>query len=599
MNGILFSDLESIAKEKFLLSEKSLKNYWQTVKYETAHVSGALLSTKQDSFPKPITLEPKISGWHKIYVGIVTCINEVEKNVVNLKLSSDETYTQFRPSFDIEGAGIEENFWKCADLTDEALIMCKLPGGNNPDRCMLGWLRFEKMTDDELRSFQRREKDFSRKNIYATNDMHNMPFLYGVENQKEWNIVAQSYEQSDVEWLSVENLFHNNGKTPVPIEEFSFSRAGDKNVQKVLQDSYNDDMNKNLVKFGHSLGIKMCISQRMGEWCMPFPVEDMYFDNEFFTNNPDLCCVDRDGVVIPAMSYAFNETQDYMINLILNQVKNGFDAVELMFHRGIPFVLFEKPFCELFKNEYGEDPCVVPWKDERIIKIRCEIITSFIRRLKRKLNDDGYTQVRLHLRGLHSIYDNRLLGIDIETLAQEKLVDAFIAHPLVCRECLDGDVWQEADRQKIELEKYTKFARESTGSVIYRHEGFAYVNPNDEIYKRIGETALTEKERISQWVNIEKTYGTTVYFDIMPRFMSPNEYKKRICEIYELGGTHISFWDTYNRVRNRHIWNIIRNAGDFDFIKSTDVESGGCSKKYRFIKTGNIFNGRFRPNWGA
>ena len=258
--------------------------------------------------------------------------------------------------------------------------------------------------------------------------MHCMGYLFGAQTQRDWDMAAQPYEQSDVEWLSVENVRLNFDAQTVPAEECSFPRDGDENVLRSFSSSYTDKMLQNLVRRGHAMGLKMCVSQRMGGWYNSFPFDQGYLENAFYLAHPECRCVDRDGAVTDVMCYCYPQVQAYITDQLLRQAANGFDAVELMFHRGVPYVLFEQPFLELFAAKYNEDPRELPWDDPRITEIRCDIITRFIRDLRRALDAAGFSLVSIHVRAGHTLYDNRLIGLDVETLswtALRALVERF------------------------------------------------------------------------------------------------------------------------------------------------------------------------------
>ncbi|MBQ7638777.1 MAG: hypothetical protein IJS90_07750 [Clostridia bacterium] len=381
---VFFTDLAAICAQPETLTSERRLGFWQTVGYETRLGKGTMLAAQNKSQPAPVWLCPELSGWHKIYVGVVALVGGWQNNSVHLRLTDDAASTQFKPASDMVGGGIEEVFWKCADLTVRRIELKKYSGELVRGDCILGWLRFEPMSEEDIAAFQKDAADTTTKNIYAANDMHCLAYLFSAETQRDWNMAAQPYEQSDVEWLSVENVGTDLGASAVPQEAFSYPRDGDENVFHSFSSSYTDEMLQNLVRRGHDMGLKMCVSQRLGAWCNSFPFDEGYFENAFYQAHPEYRCVDRDGEVTEAMSYCYPQVRAYVTDQLLRRAADGFDAVELMFHRGVPYVLFEQPFLELFAAEYGDDPRELPWDNPRITKIRCEIITQFVRNLLRR-----------------------------------------------------------------------------------------------------------------------------------------------------------------------------------------------------------------------
>ena len=593
-----FADLAAICAQPERLSSERRLGFWQTVDYETRLGKGVMLAAQNKNRPADVWLCPVLTGWYRIYVGVVALVGGWQQNSVHLRLTDDPASTQFKPASDMVGGGIEEVFWKCADLTGQQIELKKYSGEPNRGDCILGWLRFEPMTAQDVDDFQKDEASTHTKTIYAANDMHCMAYLFGAQEQRDWDMAAQPYEQSDVEWLSVENVRVADGVHTVPAEEFSFARDGDENVLRSFSAAYTDDMLKNLVRRGHAMGLKMCVSQRMGAWCNTFPLDQTVFENSFYATHPEFRCVDRDGAVTEAMSYGYPKVRSYITNQLLRQAANGFDAVELMFHRGVPYVLFEQPFLKRFSERYGDDPRELPWDDPRITEIRCAIMTEYVRELRSALDSAGFSRVSIHVRAGHTLYDNRLIGLDVETLAREGLIDTVIVYPARWRENLNGDVWQDGEGHKIDLGKYPAFTRQGDQSVIIRQEGFYLLEPIPDSHGAFP-APNTERERIAEWTELENQTGVRIYFDLMPRHMSAAEYRRRLLEIYDAGGKRISLWDTQERAAERRVWNLLRRAGHRDEILAAAPDENGCCARYRFLFLGGKSVGRVRPSWGS
>ena len=90
----------------------------------------------------------------------------------------------------------------------------------------------------------------------------------------------------------------------------------------------------------------MSVSIRMGAWGLTYPFDQYYFDCDFMQENPEWRTYDRNGDEIAAMSYAYPEVRKFMVDELVNMARSGCDAVTLIWHRGIPYVLFEKPVAD-------------------------------------------------------------------------------------------------------------------------------------------------------------------------------------------------------------------------------------------------------------
>ena len=530
----LFSDLGAICTPRAHLSDTRELYKWNTVPYTTSGVTGTLLNSMQDGRPESVTLEPKLTGWHRIFVG-----QGSDSQSCNLKLTKDSAYTNFCAGNSALYArhSVEEVYWKAADMTGQTVSIAKYKGGH-PVNATLAWLRFVPMDEQEVKTFLEDMARMDTKRIYTTHDMHGMLGIAEPADLLDWRSIVQCYEQSDSEWFSVENIMIFDGDTSTGnYDNFAYPRLGDKLVQHGLKKKFTWEMLSDLCSYGHEIGLKMCISIRMGAWGIEYPYDQMYFTNTFFEENKHLRCHDRDGTPIDALSYAYEEVQEYMLDQFEKMAAQGCDAVEMIFSRGVPYTLFEPPFIERFKAAYGgEDPRYLANDDERVTALRCEMMLEFVRKLRVRLDK----KVGIHARALISLYDTRHVGVDVEQMAKEGLITAIISYPQVFREILKGDIWQKgAEGKLLDLDKYYKYVCESPESILYRRNDINDIVPMEDS-RGVLQGPSSQQERIAEFMAIEKKYGVTVYIEIMPRFMPPLEYKRMALEIYNAGCEHIS-----------------------------------------------------------
>ena len=353
-----------------------------------------------------------------------------------------------------------------------------------------------------------------------------------------------------------------------------------------------------LIGYGHRRGLKMCMSMRMGAWGMEFPYDQTYFSNRFKEAHPELRCVDRDGTPIDALSYAFPAVRSYVIGQFLFMADLGCDAVEMIFTRGVPYVLFEEPVLLRFREEYGEDARTLPLDDPRLNALHCRIMTEFVRELRAALDEQrGKAQTGLHARILYSLYDSRYVGLDVETWAREGLITGVISYPQRIRECLDGDVWADAGG-KLDLEKYARYVRECPHSPIRRSGDFNTADPVPDT-RGVLQGPRDQAARVRELMRLETEYGVRVYIEIMPRSMSAADYKARALELYDAGCGGISLWDTYCRAPQRSTWTMVRRLGHRDELPGFDPGEGTWYSFHRLLKVGGQDVSRYVPAWGG
>ena len=595
LEGIVFSDLGGLCEPKENISQARVNDKWCAYKYSAGDLEGTMLISLNSAKASDVSLNPKLTGWYKIFVGLYA--NAYSTSEIGMKLSSDEAF-EFLGTFmqrDFARYLVEDVFWRCAKMDGESVIIGKPFSDGSAKDSMISWLRFVPMTDAEIAEYMKEQERTDTKRLYATNDMHGMLCSYDMGRENAWKAVVEEYRDSDVEWLAIESLAHNNGEiTDCDIDNFSFGRTIDKSFYTQYRTEYSGDTLKEIVSYGKKNGLKMCVSTRVAEWGMNFPYDKIHFEQKFARQNPDLRCVDRDGDVTDYMSYAYPEVQDYVIDGLLKMAESGSDAVQILFSRGWPFILFEKPFTDKFLEIYGEDARALPLDDERIVELKCSIMTDFIRRARKALNGAGYSGTELHAKVMFSLYDNRLVGLDLESWAKEGLVSRIVSDERRIREVLPSDLMENG---RINLDKFTAYAKSSVNEpILYEY---------DSIFKPMADSKgvlrgpISNTERISEFAELERKYGMTAYIEIMPRNMSPKRMVEKANEIYAAGCSHIGLWDTYSRTRRRSEWNMWRRIGHKDELDNMlDMQDSLCTV-VRLTRLGGKNVRAYMATWGG
>lgn len=586
-----FSDLNSCFLPEENLSAYGLRDKWRTVPYETTDYSGNMLSCQGGS-PGDVTFSPDLTGWYKI------CLSAPGGSVMSLKLSGDQYFLSAATAIkDIRV--MEEFLWRCADMTGQSIVLTKSMEAL-PRHTMLAAIRFIPMTEQDVTQLQAEAHRTDTKRIYATNDMHCRLYAAQMKEYTDWHPVVMGYSGSDVEWLSLEQVrSHLSG--PIPTDDpdgFCFPRPGDRNVQEAFPRFDYDRVFRECVELGHKEGLLISVSQRMGAWGMGFPGDQYYFDCPFMQDHPELRTMDRNGDEVSAMSYAYPEVRKYMVDELINMARSGCDAVTLIAHRGIPYVLFEKPVADRFFALYGEYPYELPLDEPRLHQLHCQIMTEFFREVRQALDENfGKGKVQIHLRTLFSLYDSAVVGLDPEQLAREGLVDAFISYPLRIYEELGDDIWQPDREYRIDLEKYTHYVRKTHEPVTYRGD-FDFKEPYKN-YRGALCGPTSQQERVQQWMQLEKDYGVKVYLEILPRWMTPAEYQRRALELYNCGAERISLWDTYTRLPVKAEWNFASRLGHKEELPSMETGEGECYRRTKICRLAGYDISRYNPAWGG
>jgi hypothetical protein len=590
----LYTDMKKVFTPCGSLSTVGEKNKWRIVEYKAMTFSGSLLTALDGACPEDITFNPGLSGWYKVYLLVLA----TKGCTVYIKMRSDKSYDCVAPSYQTMSAmSIEEFYWRCGEMNNEEirLTVSKATEGQYP---FLAGIRFVPMTEEEISAYISDSKESETKNVYASNDVHNLLFLTNIETKDDILSIVEPLKGSDTEWFSFEDIRRIcSGKCPVACDDFAYLRSGDKHVEQQYAKFDYAKIIKNLCDASREIGIKSCVSYRMGMWGLNFPFNKSYFDCEFAYDHPQYRCITRDGAPVTNMSYAYPEVRKYMIGLIVEGARSGSDAVCLIAHRAPAYVLYEKPVVDIFFNRYGILPYTLPLDDPRLNQVHCEIMTGFFKELRDALDAAlGKSRTQIHLRGQFSLYDHRAIGLDCEELARQGLVDAFITYPHRQYEVLDHSVWKDEERKEIDLKKYTESVYKET-STVKNICDFNFLEPyEDRFCNLVGPES--QKERVEEWVAFSQKYSVPVYFDIMPRVMSNEEWKRRVGELYSMGASHIAMWDVSERIRIRPFWNCIRTTGHQEKADTVSMYEEGY-RIYHLMENDGIPVGRYCPLWGG
>jgi hypothetical protein len=163
---------------------------------------------------------------------------------------------------------------------------------------------------------------------------------------------------------------------------------------------------------------------------------------------------------------------------------------------------------------------------------------------------------------------------------------------------LKGDIWQEGKEWRIDLDKYTEYCRKNAGALTLHSGSFDFTPPYTN-YK--GELCgpASQQERVAQWNALEEKYGVKIYYEIMPRTMVNEEFKRRVLDLYDCGAERIGLWDTYGRAPAKVMWSTVSRIGHKEELRDLDTGEG---EQYRLLRIGKIGKhdiGRYHPNWGG
>jgi len=393
VEGIIFSRLNDIVKEKSNISDINTKDKWRVVPYKCGDISGKLLLAGELTRPEDITLSLGLSGWYKIFVGTV---NMKSKNLFNLRLSSDKSFSAMSsPTMENKFLWtpteyFEEFLWRCADLTGEDLILRK-PECMWNNAVTLAFVRCVPMTQSEALEYTKLP---SLCNIHGHFD-EDTNGEDGLCSEGNYLTRYSQLTGGEISEMSLEFSFDYDTQsktiTPILYQDEGWSR-GDSDFIKNKDEAY-----RARVDYLHSEGIKVYAANRMSvaEFFTPYSNPHWTY-RSFVSDHPELYCKTRLGESVKICSYAYPEVRKYVIDRFVEMMKYGFDGVTLILHRG-QHIGFEEPVISEFIKLYrGVDPRTLPASDERLGSVWCQFMTKFISELRLAL--DSVRQTAQHQR---------------------------------------------------------------------------------------------------------------------------------------------------------------------------------------------------------
>lgn len=419
------------------LSDRRQHDKWKVFEYETAEFSGKCISVGRESSAPDLTLKLNKQGWHAVYIGLssITDLVRPAKNNVEVKFTSDPAYTRLSNRLDLGPQRrdvLEEVFLGTADLTNNDLQFSTVY--HMPAR--IHYVKTIPLTDEEVARLNADRTQQKTKTAVATFDGYTWIHPFRPQNRADLAATFSAYRDSDFKtwWFQVggADLVHHPSQVGnlMGAQLDTFPREVDREYVESVRHLHQQGIDplKVAVEEAHRQQAEILICLRAAGWKAAPPWEE-FFMSEFYEAHPEWRCIDYDGTPTMHLSYAAEEVQDHLIKVYREALQRGADGAGFLFHRGMPMILWEEPFCKRFIKEYGKDPRQLAEDDPRVLKLRATIVTEFMRKI-RKLLDEVATQsgtpgrrLKLAVSTFSTPADNRKFGLEVERWIDEKLID--------------------------------------------------------------------------------------------------------------------------------------------------------------------------------
>lgn len=429
--AVVLTDMSRCAPES-ALSQTMKPGCWRVAEYEAGGLEGKMILACPDSGAAAVSLPLEVTGPYAIFVGVYgtrTCPSQVW-----LKLDTDIAALS-RSSRPAQGMwSIEEVFLKVAELEETSLQVIQQATGVTSS-CGVAYVKLIPLTEDEHRRYVADREAPPARRLTATCDGFSYACTRSPRTAEEVLREIEPLRHTDFTTLLLHLVHGDTVRYPSAYQQSSFTAAECHpaaiygHATEALRELEGKEINyaRVLIEGAHDMGLRVHVGVRPGGWTYYQPYTDM-FRSRFYDENPQWRTVDRDGTPVARMSWAVPEVRVRMIGALMDAVALGADGAHIVFNRGLPVVLFEPAFCELFEQRHGVDPRTLEEEDEKIAALRGEIVEHFMVELRAGLDEEqgrrgSNERLALSACVLGTEEDNLRYGIDIRRWAEAALVD--------------------------------------------------------------------------------------------------------------------------------------------------------------------------------
>ena len=511
---------------------------WRLIVYETDQHAGTMLVAGDETGAPAVTYPLNVGGWHAISIGLLRQSYEGGTSV-QVRLSDDPAFTVLTLP---EGpARIEDVYWKTADLTGRHIVLGQLsaevggqgqPGAHQSTKARVAYLKLVPLSEVEVAGLQADRRRTETKRLFAHNDAHGFHFSFRPTTPEEIYREVECYRDTDISRLywecgagDVAFFFSTVGRLPTADDIGGFDRVGDRlhaESWRVFRDRGLDPF-KLALDHAHRIGLEFHASYRTAGFFFPPPDLDHWTRGGFYDQHPELRAVARDGSQAPRISYAYPEARRYVVSFLRDVARYPIDGICILYNRRPPLVDYEPPLIEGYTADYGEDPRQLDERDPRWLAYRCRVLTQFMREVRQAMDEVAQEQGRSQRIAVSVVVanpeENLLYGLDPKAWIDERLIDTLIPYTSAARLLSSAEAW-------------------------------------------------TDAAQVEYWVSLTRGTACTLAPNIMPRYLSPEDFRRKAAMLYGAGVDHLFFWDCAGRVNytDQVAWNALRRLGHAEEI---------------------------------
>ena len=351
---------------------------------------------------------------------------------------------------EVADPGIHEMFWKAADLTGQSISFAQQywpvsqgdgPGSLKGHGSRVAYIKLTPLSDDEVAALKADRADSGTRTLFAHNDAHGPLYSYRITTADGIRRQVEPYRDTDFcrlywEVGAGDSLMYLSriGRLPTHDGVEDFDRQGDRMFSEGPGARSGNRVWTCLrvaVEHAHDIGIEIHASYRVAGFHFPPPLDRDSERGKFYLYHPELRGTDRNGKATPRLSYAYPEVRRFVVSLLSEIAGYGVDGVCLLYNRRPPLVEYEPPVVEGFMAEYGEDPRELDEADPRWLSYRAGVLTQFMREVREAMDDAGRRRgspVGVSAIVMSTEQENLSVAMDLRAWVAEGLVDTIIPY---------------------------------------------------------------------------------------------------------------------------------------------------------------------------
>lgn len=525
------------------LSDRAAARRWRMLPYETDTLAGVMLRADPETAAHPVTCPLTARGWHAVSVGLYA-VHAGEQVIMLVRLSGEETFTKlavFEARREEQGH-ITELFWRIADLTGHDLVLAQLlrrttpgdaAGAMSCPRARIAYVKLVPLSAEEVRIVQRERAERGTRRLYAVNDAHGLHANCRAATPEAIRRELEPFRDTDfgrIYWeCGMGDLLYfpgSAGRIPTFDGLTDFHSANARyhcECWRIFREQGLDPF-RIARDYAREIGMEFHASYRVAGF--KFPSDHDHFDHgdSFYDRHPELRGTARSGETTPRLSYAYAETRRFAVDL-LREVASTYDVdgVSLAYNRRPPLVEYEPPVVDGFRAEIGLDPFELDPADRRWLAYRARVLTGFMQEVRAAMDslaqEQGRRRIAVSAIVMASEQENLQMGMDLPAWIEQGLVDTII--PYTSAPALDStqDSWADP------------------------HDG-------------------------AWFIAITKGTACEAAFNLLPRRMSAETYRRRAAGLYGIGAERFAFWDCTPELRadGSSAWSALRRLGHRDEV---------------------------------